>query len=123
MSWLDHCAVDVSSDLVDRVTRDLKANALVYNATPSTSAENANRIKQLIQKEPWTRGRDVVVTRNSNTISLFDFHDKHFCFFPRAPVPLYYKDVPVIPHHLSDASPLVRPQELSILAMETDLDG
>ena len=124
MASLNQCALDVSDYLVGRVTRDLKANALVYKATPSMSAENANRIKQLVQKEPWTLGRVVVVNRNSNTISLFDFHDKHFYFFPRAPVPLYYQGVPVIPHHFSDAaSPLVRPQELSILSMETDLDG
>lgn len=124
MSWLNQCALDVMDYLMGRVTRDLKANTLVYNPTPSMSAEDANRIKLFIEKEPWTLGRDVVVNRDSNTISLFDIHDDDFCFFPRAPVPLYYQGVPVIPHHFSNAaSPLVEPQELSILSMETHMDG
>lgn len=96
----------------------------MHLCTTPMSAEEASRIEQLIQEESWTLGRDVIVNRNSNTISLFDIHDKDFCFFVRAPVPLYYQGVPVIPHHFCGcASPLVRPQELSILSMETTLDG
>ena len=78
--------------------------------TPNTTTPNTTRTPTMpenifeylsthLANEPWTIGRDTVVNKMSNTISVFEVRDSngnHTAITDE--IPFSYRDVPVIPH-------------------------
>ena len=69
-------------------------------------------IGERIVNEPWAEGREIVVNQESNTISLFDL-DEEECENQRLPVPLFYDDIPIIPHPYPYQKSDSHPKELN----------
>jgi hypothetical protein len=67
-----------------------------------------------LSSQHWTKGRDVVVNKASNTISVFDVNE----IFPDetldyGDIPLLFEGLPVLPHSYHRRQPHLKPQQLN----------
>lgn len=73
----------------------------------------AQKISKDIQKEPWVQGREVVVNRDTNTISVF-VTDQLEQIDKEGVIPLMYREVCIIPHPFANFEPSLFPAELNV---------
>ena len=76
------------------------------------SRSRLQAIESGIVHEPWAEGREIVVNQETNTISVFDIGDED-CQIQRHPVPLFYDEIPIIPHPYPYRSSDLLPKELN----------
>jgi hypothetical protein len=81
---------------------------------PEMSDDMYTNISAHLSSQQWTRGRDVVVNKASNTISVFDIN-KIFPYetLDAGDIPLFFEGLPVLPHcYNRQQQPHLRPQQL-----------
>lgn len=76
------------------------------------SHSHLQAIESGIVHEPWAEGREIVVNQETNTISVFDIGDED-CQIQRRPVPLFYDEMPIIPHPYPYRNSDLLPKELN----------
>jgi len=79
---------------------------------PRMSHPRLQAIEDRVVNEPWAQGREIVVNQESNTISVFGVHEED-CENQHPPVPLFYDDIPIIPHSCPYRKSDLNPKELN----------
>lgn len=88
--------------------------------TPKMTVD-VDHLNHLLERAGWTRGRDVVVNAESNTISVYEDLESTSEESDLETIPLFFHDIPIIPHSFPRPSPSTAPPEFA--TEEPMLDG